>query len=347
LFECLEGDASFVRLPVAFKPRLARSLVEALAQLHSLDIATLDLGDPKEGLTQVDHVRRELAVWRSMYEETGRRDALIEFALDWLDSSVPQDSGRVCVVHGDAGPGNFMSVGGHLTGLIDWELWHVGDPVEDLAWLSMRSVLEPVPDFHGLLTLYERLSGVQVPMRRLDYHAAFVSLRVLIVRHRDDPAASDSDLGHSILSGATNRRLLVESLARQMVVQLVDPPKLTDSQSRRTPYHDFMIEHLRTNVLARSVDPVVVQKTKSIARVAKFLRDADRLGDSCAAQRSADLEALIGKCGNPEEALLELVGSRQASPSALLNFFWRESVRETQIAAAALGGLATRNHPFL
>jgi prepilin-type processing-associated H-X9-DG protein len=82
-----------------------------------------------------------------MYEETGRRDALIDLAFAWLDKHPPTPPDAPLLVHGDAGPGNFLFADGHLTALLDWELAHPGDPTEDLAWFSMRSAMGPVPDF--------------------------------------------------------------------------------------------------------------------------------------------------------------------------------------------------------
>jgi aminoglycoside phosphotransferase (APT) family kinase protein len=122
---------------------------------------------------------------------------------------LPDPDGPVVLVHGDAGPGNFLFEHGHLTAVIDWELAHLGDPMEDLAWFSMRSVMEPVPDFAESLADYERFAGAPIDRSRLLYHRVFVSARVVVIRHRNvtgEPA-------HAIVSRALNRRLLVEALA--------------------------------------------------------------------------------------------------------------------------------------
>src|SRR3546814_12125836 len=68
-----------------------------------------------------------------------RLDPLVSRALEWLRANVPADDGPVVLVQGDTGPGNFLSEEGKVTGVIDWELAHLGDPMEDIAGLSGRT----------------------------------------------------------------------------------------------------------------------------------------------------------------------------------------------------------------
>ena len=60
----------------------------------------------------------------------------------------------IYLVQGDTGPGNFLHDGSKLTAIVDFELAHIGDPMEDLAWIGTRNAQEPVPDFDRLLALY-------------------------------------------------------------------------------------------------------------------------------------------------------------------------------------------------
>jgi aminoglycoside phosphotransferase (APT) family kinase protein len=52
------------------------------------------------------------------------------------DTAAP--SARQALVHGDLRMGNLIVAPGRVAALLDWELVHVGDPVEDLGWLCAR-----------------------------------------------------------------------------------------------------------------------------------------------------------------------------------------------------------------
>jgi aminoglycoside phosphotransferase (APT) family kinase protein len=134
------------RIP-PIKQAIAGEVMVDLARLHRHAATGVVLDGGGNGTRIADHIRAELAIWRAMYEEVEGRDALIDLAFRWLDDNLPDPDGPVVLAHGDAGPGNFLFEDGRLTALIDWELAHLGDPMDDLAWFSMRCVMEPVPDF--------------------------------------------------------------------------------------------------------------------------------------------------------------------------------------------------------
>ena len=55
-----------------------------------------------------------------------------------------------------------MYVGDRVTAIVDWELAHVGDPMDDIAWLSWRATQQGWPDFPARLREYEAASGIEV-----------------------------------------------------------------------------------------------------------------------------------------------------------------------------------------
>lgn len=62
----------------------------------------------------------------------------MELGLRWLDAHRPE-SPRRTVVHGDFRLGNLMIDSNGLAGVLDWELSHIGDPLEDLGWFCVRA----------------------------------------------------------------------------------------------------------------------------------------------------------------------------------------------------------------
>jgi len=70
----------------------------------------------------------------------------IEFGFAWLTDHLPAAAAAPKLVHGDFRLANFMADKSGLTGVIDWELAHIGDPAEDLAWVCLRSWRFSRPD---------------------------------------------------------------------------------------------------------------------------------------------------------------------------------------------------------
>ncbi|MCQ0017265.1 phosphotransferase family protein [Actinomadura madurae] len=110
----------------AVRPGLARELGGILARLHAMaPVPGLPDDDPLTALT-------------ALYSTFEMRPA-VELALRWLDDRRPPSSGRRTVVHGDFRNGNLMIGTGGVTGVLDWELAHLGDPAEDLGWLCVKA----------------------------------------------------------------------------------------------------------------------------------------------------------------------------------------------------------------
>ena len=82
--------------------------------------------------------------------------------LEHLLHHAPDFEGEAVLVQGDTGPGNFMYVDGCVTAIVDWELADVGDPMDDIVWLSWRATQQGWPDFTARLREYEAASGIAV-----------------------------------------------------------------------------------------------------------------------------------------------------------------------------------------
>jgi len=110
------------------RARLAGQCGEVLARLHTLS------PDAVDGLDDVDQV----AQYRATLDGLGQPHPTFELAFRWLDRNRP-DSTRRSVVHGDFRNGNLLVDGSGIVAVLDWELAHQGDPVEDLGWLCVKS----------------------------------------------------------------------------------------------------------------------------------------------------------------------------------------------------------------
>jgi aminoglycoside phosphotransferase (APT) family kinase protein len=84
--------------------------------------------------------RRELGLWEAMIDADQLEPQPIQrAAIRWLRRNPPPPAQRISIVHGDYRTGNFLvNQEGSICGILDWEMAHLGDPLEDLAWSLNR-----------------------------------------------------------------------------------------------------------------------------------------------------------------------------------------------------------------
>ncbi|MFZ9628631.1 MAG: phosphotransferase family protein [Ilumatobacteraceae bacterium] len=110
------------------RTRLVGELGRALALLHATDV------DAVAGLAAVD----QLVQFRQLFDSLSVPHPAFELAFRWLDQHRPAATGTT-LVHGDFRLGNVIVGPDGLRAVLDWELAHVGDPMEDLGWLCVRA----------------------------------------------------------------------------------------------------------------------------------------------------------------------------------------------------------------
>jgi len=346
--EFAEGDARYRDLShMGERQAIAQQFVQSLARLHRLSPIAMPIPSLGVAGSVREAVVRELELWEAMYRETGQQDPHIEFALKWLRRNLPTYDGPAVLVHGDAGPGNFLFKDGRLTALIDWELSHWGDPMEDLAWVSFRSVMEPVPDMPSLLKAYEAEAGTAVDRERIAYHRVFVSMRIVIIRLRNVSGLS----GNSIVSNALNRRLLVEAIAAAEGWILAEAGRLDAPPSDHTKLFNLVIDDMRA-VLLPAVGPgSAATAAKDAAKTLKYLRNCERYGAAVEARERAVVSNLLRQdVPTAEEGrsrFAQAIKSDQVDPRTALEALSVISANVTQLAADSMGQLARRHFPPL
>jgi aminoglycoside phosphotransferase (APT) family kinase protein len=142
----------------AVRPKLAAQCGEALAAIHRI---------PVDAAPELEH-QDQIAQYRDALDVLGEPHPAFELGFHWLERNRPP-SGQVGVVHGDFRHGNFIVGPDGLRAVLDWELAHLGDPMEDLGWLCVKAwrfgARPPVGGFgeyHELFDAYSKASGVDV-----------------------------------------------------------------------------------------------------------------------------------------------------------------------------------------
>jgi aminoglycoside phosphotransferase (APT) family kinase protein len=126
----LNGDR-----PLDRRIAIAHQLCDRLADIHRLDWQALGLGGvldnpgDKAALAALDYWETEL---RRVQREP---EPELELVIAWLRERAPENE-VVTLVHGDFKPGNVLMQGDEVTLVLDWETVHLGDPLEDIGWVT-------------------------------------------------------------------------------------------------------------------------------------------------------------------------------------------------------------------
>jgi aminoglycoside phosphotransferase (APT) family kinase protein len=157
--------------------------IDALADLHLVDVRRLDLPSYRRPIDNASHATEELALWDAiLLRRTTGPWPLAHFAMRVLRQCAPVHVARTVLCHGDVGPGNFMHDGTRVTALLDWEFSHIGDPMDDLAWWVFRGhdMAGDCGDLAAQLARWQARTGLPVNATSIEYYRAFVMLRWLI-----------------------------------------------------------------------------------------------------------------------------------------------------------------------
>lgn len=156
------------------RTRLLRQCARALAAIHRAEWNGL-------GLVREDPVEQ----WRDRLDAMGDTTATFEWAFRWLAARRPPPSTAV-LVHGDFRMGNLMVDGSDLAAVLDWELVHVGEAYEDLAWFCVRAWRFGAPaslgagglgSIESLLQAYEEAGGATVDRAAFRWWLVLATLR--------------------------------------------------------------------------------------------------------------------------------------------------------------------------
>lgn len=126
--------------------------------------------------------QRELDHWEALIDKDQAEPLPVtRAAIRWLRANPPPPAQKLSIVHGDYRTGNFLfDPAGEIHGILDWEMSHLGDPLEDLGWS-----LQPVWSFGhtgkagGLcsqeeaVAIWERASGLMADPAALHWWTLF------------------------------------------------------------------------------------------------------------------------------------------------------------------------------
>lgn len=157
----------------AARGRLGAQVGAAMAAIHALPVAAAP------ALLPVD----QLAQYREILDGLGEPHPAFELGFRWLAAHRPPPN-VPGIVHGDLRMGNLLVDHDGLRAVLDWELAHLGDPLEDLGWFCVRAWRfgSPLPaggvaTREQLVAAYEEVSGRPVDLESLRWWEVMGTLK--------------------------------------------------------------------------------------------------------------------------------------------------------------------------
>lgn len=262
-----------------------------LVAIHALDVAPFeDAGVPRASIPAEAGLVGMRAYERLYRSEKRRPDPFMEFCLAWLARNPLDTKGRESLVVWDSG--QFHHQDGRVTGVLDLELAHIGDPLMDLAAFRQRDTIIGYGEPRALYARYEALGGVAVDLDAIRHHHFAFTLANQLAFHgalADPPPGSDYMT--NLQWCCETNRFAVEALADLLGLELPDVPVPDARTSPAAVGHAHLVQVLRHTEAA---DEFEQYRLRGGFRLARHLQRSDEIGDAVVDADLDDLHALLG-----------------------------------------------------
>jgi hypothetical protein len=199
------------------------------------------------------------------------------------------------------GPGNFLFAAGRVTAIVDWEVAHFGDPMEDLAAIAVRDMATPIGHLPTRFAEYQASSGIPVDLERVGYYRALVLVRnsLMIGLGLAHPAE-----GFDVVEMTMYQTLLMRAAAlvicdclgvERPQIEAVDRDSEVVADSRRDPLIAAARRDLDTVVAPELPDGLAAHRATGISRVLATLAHEERIGSALDRAELDDIGALLGE----------------------------------------------------
>lgn len=137
--EITDGAPGSILSPTAYDPhreKIGLQFWSVLGRIAKADPDVVGLGDLEGTRDATAAWAREVAHWEKVIDEDELEpQPIARAAIRWLKRNPPPPAQKISVVHGDYRSGNFLfNPQGDIRAILDWEMAHLGDPLEDLSW---------------------------------------------------------------------------------------------------------------------------------------------------------------------------------------------------------------------
>jgi aminoglycoside phosphotransferase (APT) family kinase protein len=169
----------------------------------------------------------ELDHWEAILDsDEDLIEPIVRGAIRWLRANPPPEPARPAIVHGDYRVGNFLFLpDGQITAILDWEMCHIGDPLEDIAWAidPMWSMEKHFPLEEGL-ALWAESSGLALDREALEWWRLFGTVKASALWTTSEKSFEEGHNREMVLAltalraGPFHRRVILELMEQRGVM---------------------------------------------------------------------------------------------------------------------------------
>lgn len=341
LQQMVPGKGELDQVPPDQQQAVFKDFLDSLAELHKLDPNALGISDVCDWpVTPADHALSEVRIieslWQSMPAPNTVSRLFSAFGSRWLENHVPQEINHTVLVQGDTGPANFMFEGNKVTAFVDWELAHIGDPMEDLGNIVVRDFFYPSSggNLQPLFEYYENVSGIKVDNAKVKYYTVQQLLRSVMslmytvsnLKWHDEVAMN---MGYEI----NCQRAMCDAIARSMnishdlslsnsgmpavVIDVAEKHQGNGAlKSGSQTLFALAIDQLKKQIQPAQDDTYIKHRTTHTTALIEYLARLDCYGDALDNFEVNEIEQLMGRSFSglvaAEDALLEWIENMSA-----------------------------------
>ncbi|MEI9990555.1 MAG: phosphotransferase family protein [Rhizomicrobium sp.] len=183
---CLTGSIVSPDPYGVHRDKIGRQFYGVLGRIAAVDPRDMGLSN-FDGETDIhDVAMHEVARWEKVIDEDEiEPQPIVRAAIRWLKRNPPPPAQKIAVVHGDYRTGNFLyDESGTIRAILDWEMAHLGDPLEDLGWAIDPLWAGGNPGFPGgmiardaAIAAWEKASGLTAEPQALRWWEIFAGLK--------------------------------------------------------------------------------------------------------------------------------------------------------------------------
>lgn len=325
--------------------------MRVVARMHRLDLDALAIDDvmtprPKNAReTALNEVDVIVGQWKSFLADYV--DPLTSYGLDWLRRFAPEKVARVSLVQGDTGPVNFMFQGDRVSSVIDWELGHWGDPMEDLGNIVVREFWNPSGGLTGLFDLYSAESGIPYDRFAAQYYAVHQNVRGMIPIHAVCRHAHPREsLAWYLCYRYVGDRSTCEMLGAAMGIP-IERPSLPEGVGESDILAEAALYAQTNDVAPKLEDPFARSRAKDVATLVACMDRKRRYGAAVDAIEIDAIGELLGRrpkdAADATRALDAAIRGRTLPDEKVVPYLTQRAYREEWLFAPAAALYPERN----
>ena len=170
------------------RAEMSRQLAEILGRIHNLDWRSLGLDLLSVPPSPSHCADLEIDKWEAVLEKDRLAPhPILTLGLRWLRRHKPATQ-KVTLVHADYRTGNYLYDKRNILGILDWEMVHLGDPMEDVAYFCVRmwrwagdEKVGGLLDREDFYRLYEQYSGIPVDREAVRFWEILGNIKLAVI----------------------------------------------------------------------------------------------------------------------------------------------------------------------